>query len=190
MCKKTIITCALSALCLMAFAQEGHARHRPNGGERPRRHAREGENGDRKMQRSSESGERRRPQFNEETRRLIAAYRRDPTEANKTALRKQVAADYEKRIERKKAELAELKRTASIESRMNEIEDELDEMIQNRDRRIDQMMTRFTEKPEAREGRGPHERRGGGRHGGGRHGGGRHGGRGPRTPRDRHGDNG
>lgn len=200
MCKKTIITCALSALCLMAFAQEGHARHRPNGGERPRRHAREGENGDRKMHRSSESGERRRPQFNEETRRLIAAYRRDPTEANKTALRKQVAADYEKRIERKKAELAELKRTASSESRVKEMEGEVDEMIQNRDRRIDQMMTRFTEmrsrpdESEAREGRGPRERRGGvrrggGLHGGGRHGEGRHSERGPRSPRDRQGDN-
>ena len=185
MCKKTIVTCAITVLCLVAFAQEEHGRHRPNGGERPRRHVREGENGDRKMHRSSESGERRRPQLNEETRKLIAAYRRDPTEANKTALRKQVEADYEKRIERKKAELAELKRTAGSESRVKELEGELDEMIQSRDRRIDQMMTRFTEKPEAREGRRPHERRGGGRHGGGRHGG-----RGPRTPRDRHGDNG
>ena len=201
MCKKTIVTCAITVLCLVAFAQEEHGRHRPNGGERPRHHAREGENGDRKMHRSSESGERRRPQLNEETRKLIAAYRRDPTEANKTALRKQVEADYEKRIERKKAELAELKRTAGSESRVKELEGELDEMIQSRDRRIDQMMTRFTEKrsrpdeSEAREGRGPHERRGGGRHGGGRHGGGRHGegrhgGRGSRSPRDRHGDNG
>lgn len=194
--KKTIVTCALAALCLVAFAQEEHGRHRPNGGERPRRHVRGDENGDRKMHRSPESGERRRPQLNEETRKLIAAYRRDPTETNKSALRKQVEADYEKRIERKKAELAELKRSAGSESRVKEMEGELDEMIQSRDRRIDQMMSRFTEKrsrpdeSEAREGRGPHERRGGGRHGGGRHGGGRHGGRGPRTPRDRHGDNG
>ena len=87
MCKKTIVTCALAAFCLMAFAQEKHGRHQPNGGERPRRHAREGENGDRKMHGSSESGERRRPQINEETRKLIAAYRRDPTEAHKAALR-------------------------------------------------------------------------------------------------------
>jgi len=194
--KKTIVTCALAALCLVAFAQEEHGRHRPNGGERPRRHVRGDENGDRKMHRSPESGERRRPQLNEETRKLIAAYRRDPTETNKSALRKQVEADYEKRIERKKAELAELKRSAGSESQVKEMEGELDEMIQSRDRRIDQMMSRFTEKrsrpdeSEAREGRGPHERRGGGRHGGGRHGGGRHGGRGPRTPRDRHGDNG
>ena len=194
--KKTIVTCALAALCLLAFAQEEHGRHRPNGGERPRRHVRGDENGDRKMHRSPEIGERRRPQLNEETRKLIAAYRRDPTETNKSALRKQVEADYEKRIERKKAELAELKRSAGSESQVKEMEGELDEMIQSRDRRIDQMMSRFTEKrsrpdeSEAREGRRPHERRGGGRHSGGRHGEGRRGGRGHRTPRDRHGDNG
>ncbi len=196
MCRKTIVTCALAALCLVAFAQEEHGRHRPNGGERPRRHVREGENGDRKMHRASESGERRRPQLSEETRKLIAAYRRDPTEANKAALRKQVEADYEKRIEHKKAELAKLKRTADSESRVKELEGEVDEMIQSRDRRINQMMSRFTEKrsqpdeSKAREDRRPHERRGGGRHGGGRHGEGRRGGRGHRTPRDRHGDNG
>ena len=194
--KKTIVTCALAALCLVAFAQEEHGRHRPNGGERPRRHVRGDENGDRKMHRSPESGERRRPQLNEETRKLIAAYRRDPTETNKSALRKQVEADYEKRIERKKAELAELKRTASSESRVKEIEGELDEMIRNRDRRIDQMMTRFTEKrsrpdeSEAREGRRPRGQRGGGRHGESRHGEGRRNERSPRSPRDRQGDNG
>ena len=197
--KKTIVTCALAALCLMAFAQEEHGRRRPNGGERPRNHSREGKNGDREMHRSSESGERRRQQINEETRKLIAAYRRDPTEAHKAALRKQVEADYEKRIERKKAELAELKRTAGSESRMKELEGEVDELIQNRDSRIDKMMTRFTEKhsrpdeSEAREGHHPHGRRGRGRHGGGHHDGGRHGGghhgeRGHRSPRGRQGD--
>ena len=190
MCRKTIVTCALAALCLVAFAQEEHGRHRPNGGERPRRHAMGGENGNRKMHGSSESGERRRPQLNEETRKLIAAYRRDPTEANKTALRKQVEADYEKRIERKKAELAELKRSAGSESQVKEMEGELDEMIQSRDRRIDQMMARFTEKrsrpdeSEAHEGHRPRGQRGGGRHGEGRHGE-----RGPRTTRDKQGGN-
>ena len=188
--KKTIVTCALAALCLMAYAQEEHGRHRPNGGERPRNHSREGKNGDREMHRSSESGERRRPQINEETRKLIAAYRRDPTEAHRAALRKQVEADYEKRIERKKAELAELKRTTSSESRVKEMEGELDKMIQNRDRRIDQMMARFTEKrsrpdeSEAHEGHRPRGQRGGGRHGEGRHGE-----RGPRTTRDKQGGN-
>ena len=171
---KTIVTCALAAFCLMAFAQQGERRRRPDSGERPRRHAMGGEYNGERSRRSSGDGERRRPQLSEETRRLIAAYQRDPTEANKAALRKQVEADYEKRIERKKEQLAELKRAAGSESRVKEVEGELDQMIQNRDRRIDQMMTRFTEKrsrpdeSEAREGHHQHKRRGEGHRGGGR----------------------
>ena len=171
---KTIVTCALAAFCLMAFAQQGERRRRPEGGERPRRHAMGGEYGGERSRRSPGDGERRRPQLSEETRKLIAAYHRDPTEANKAALRKQVEADYEKRIERKKEQLAELKRAADSESRVKEVEDELDQMIQNRDRRIDQMMMRFTEKrsrpneSEAREGQRQHRRRGEGHRGGGR----------------------
>lgn len=171
---KSIVTCTLTALCLTAFAQQGEPRRRPDGGERPRRHAMGGENGGRRMFRFSETGEQRRPQLSEETRKLIAAYQRDPTEANKAALRKQVEADYEKRIERKKEQLAELKRTDGSESRIKELKGELDEIIQNRDKRIDQMMTRFTERrsrpdePEARESRRPYRRRGEGRHGEGR----------------------
>ena len=171
---KTIVTCALAAFCLMAFAQQGERRRRPDGGERSRRHAMGGEYGGERSRRSSGDGERRRPQLSEETRKLIAAYQRDPTEANKAALRKQVEADYEKRIERKKEQLAELKRAAGSESRVKEVEGELDQMIQNRDRRIDQMMTRFTEKrsrpdeSEAREGPRQHKRRGEGHRGGGR----------------------
>ncbi len=171
---KTTVTCALAAFCLMAFAQQGERRRRPDGGERSRRHAMGGEYGGERSRRSSGDGERRRPQLSEETRRLIAAYQRDPTEANKAALRKQVEADYEKRIERKKEQLAELKRAAGSESRVKEVEDELDQMIQNRDRRNDQMMTRFTEKrsrpeeSEAREGQRQHRRRGEGHRGGGR----------------------
>ena len=126
------------------------------------------------MFRSSETDEQRRPQLSEETRKLIAAYQRDPTEANKAALRKQVEADYEKRIERKKEQLAELKRTDGSESRIKKLKGELDEIIQNRDKRIDQMMTRFTERrsrldeSEARESRRPYRRRGEERHGEGR----------------------
>ena len=80
---KTIVTCALAAFCLMAFAQQGERRRRPDSGERPRRHAMGGEYGGERSRRSSGDGERRRPQLSEETRRLIAAYQRDPTEANK-----------------------------------------------------------------------------------------------------------
>ena len=67
--KKTIVTCALAALCLVAFAQEEHGRHRPNGGERPRRHATAGgENAGERQRRAPENGERQRPQIDDETR--------------------------------------------------------------------------------------------------------------------------
>jgi hypothetical protein len=75
---------------------------------------------------------------------------------------------------RKKEQLAELKRAAGSESQVKEVESELEQMIQNRDRRIDQMMMRFTEKrsrpdeSEAREGPRQHKRRGEGHRGGGR----------------------
>ena len=131
---KTIVTCALAALCLATFAQQGERRRRPDG-----------ETGGARMHRFSTTVERERPQLNEETRQLIAAYRRDPTEANKAALRKQVEANYEKVIERKKAKLEELKRSGHDQSRVKEMEERLDEMRKNREKRIDKMMSRFTD---------------------------------------------
>ena len=70
------------------------------------------DNGGRKMFRRSTTVEKERPQLNEETKRLIAAYRQNPTEENKAALRRQVEANYDKVIARKKAKLEELKQTA------------------------------------------------------------------------------
>lgn len=46
-----------------------------------------------------------RPQLNEETKRLIASYRRDPSEANRSALRKQVGINYDKVLDRKRRSL-------------------------------------------------------------------------------------
>ena len=43
---------------------------------------------------------------------LIALCRRDPTEENLAALRRQVAVNYDAAVARKKAKLEELKRTA------------------------------------------------------------------------------
>jgi len=64
--------------------------------------------------RFSTTVEKERPELNAETKALIAAYHRDPSEANKAALKKQIEVNYDKVIERKKAKLAELKRTAFI----------------------------------------------------------------------------
>ena len=90
-----------------------------------------------KLHRFSTTIEKERPQLNEETKRLIASYRRDPSEANRSALRKQVGINYDKVLDRKKAKLEELKRTARHASKIQEMQEIVDEMVQNREARID-----------------------------------------------------
>ena len=72
------------------------------------------------MHRFSTTVEKERPQLNEETKRLIALCRRDPTEENLAALRRQVAANYDAVVARKKAKLEELKRTARHQSKIDD----------------------------------------------------------------------
>ena len=72
------------------------------------------------MHRFSTTVEKERPQLNEETKRLIALCRRDPTEENLAALRHQVAANYDAVVARKKAKLEELKRTARHQSKIDD----------------------------------------------------------------------
>jgi formylglycine-generating enzyme required for sulfatase activity len=102
-------------------------------------------NPDAKLHRFSTTVEKERPQLNDETKRLIAAYHRNPTEENKAALRWQCEKNYEKILERKKAKLEELKREAKHQSKVDEMQDIVDEMITNREHRIDQTMARFTD---------------------------------------------
>ena len=97
-----------------------------------------------KLHRFSTTIEKERPQLNEETKRLIASYRRNPSEANRSALRKQVGINYDKVLDRKKAKLEELKRTARHASKIQEMQEIVDEMVQNREARIDQSMRRFS----------------------------------------------
>ena len=52
--------------------------------------------------------EKERPQLDDVTRGLIAAYQKNPTKANKQALRKQIAINYDKVVAKKKAKLEEL----------------------------------------------------------------------------------
>ena len=72
------------------------------------------------MHRFSMTVEKERPQLNEETKRLIALCRRDPTEENLAALRRQIAANYDAVVARKKAKLEELKRTARHQSKIDD----------------------------------------------------------------------
>ena len=98
--------------------------------------------------------EKERPELDEETKRLIAAYRQNPTDTNYNALRKQAEINYDKVVERKKAKLEELKQTAKDASKVEEMQVIVDEMLKDRENRINQTMSRFTDKrlrPNARQ---------------------------------------
>lgn len=97
--------------------------------------------------------EKERPELSEETQKLIAAYRKNPTEANLAALRKQVEKNYDKVVARKKAKLEELKQTARDKSKITEMQEIVDEMLKDRENRVNQTLSRFTDerlRPDAR----------------------------------------
>ena len=98
-----------------------------------------------KLHRFSTTIEKERPQLNEETKRLIAAYRRDPSEANRAALKAQVERNYDAVVARKKAKLEELKRTARDRYKVEEMQNIVDEMLRDRDQRVENSMRRFTD---------------------------------------------
>ena len=98
-----------------------------------------------KLHRYSTTIEKERPQLNEETKRLIAAYRRDPSEANRAALKKQVERNYDAVVARKKAKLEELKRTARDHYKVEEMQNIVDEMLRDRDQRVENSLRRFTD---------------------------------------------
>lgn len=98
--------------------------------------------------------EKERPELDDETKRLIAAYRKDPTQKNYEALRKKVAENYDEVVARKKAKLEELKQTAKHQSKIDEMQEIVDEMLADRENRINQTMSRFADarmRPGARE---------------------------------------
>ena len=102
-------------------------------------------NNEAKIHKYSKTIEKERPQLNEETKRLIAAYRKNPTAENRDALRKQVELNYDAVIARKIAKLEELKQTARHESKIREMQAIVDEVIQDKESRIEQSMQRFTD---------------------------------------------
>ena len=107
-----------------------------------------------KMHKYSTVIEKERPELDEETKRLIAAYRRNPTEENRAALRRQVELRYDAVVARKKAKLEELKKTAKDPEKVEEMRIIVEEMLRDREARIEQSMQRFADprlKPNARE---------------------------------------
>ena len=133
---KLIITFATAVLSLGTFAQQQgrtseHGQMRPNPGA--------------KLHRFSTTIEKERPQLNQETKDLIAAYRRAPSDENRAALRRQVAVNYDAVVARKKAKLEELRRTARHQSKVDEMQTIVDEMLRDREQRIEASMARFTD---------------------------------------------
>lgn len=98
-----------------------------------------------KLFKYSSTIEKERPQLNDETKRLIANYRQNPTAENWDALRRQAEINYDKVVERKKAKLEELKMTARHTSKIEEMQQIVDEMLRDRENRINQTMSRFTD---------------------------------------------
>jgi len=98
-----------------------------------------------KLHRYSTTIEKERPQLNDETKQAIAAYRRDPSDENRASLRKQVERNYDAVVARKKAKLDDLKRTARDKSKVEEMQNIVDEMLRDREQRIENTMRRFTD---------------------------------------------
>ena len=93
----------------------------------------------------STTTEKERPTLDDETKRLISEYRKNPTDENYNALRKKVESNYDKVLERKKAKLEELKQTAKHSNKVDEMQEIVDEMIKERENRINQTLSRFTD---------------------------------------------
>lgn len=138
-------TATVLAVALVGFAAFVVRAERP-----PRRATVEGA----KLHKFSKTVEKKRPQLDEETKKLISAYRCDPSEANRAALEKKVRENYDKVIARKQAKLEELKKTARHESKIKEMEAIVREVIADKENRVARSMQRFTDprlRPGARE---------------------------------------
>lgn len=103
------------------------------------------ENPQSKSFRYSQTIEKERPELNDATKKLIAAYRKNPTQENKAALREQIARNYDAVLYRKKAKLAQLRQTARHASKITEMEEIVSEMERDRENRINQSLARFTD---------------------------------------------
>lgn len=97
------------------------------------------------MHRLSATIEKERPKLDDETMRLVAAYRKNPSEENRAALKKRVEANYDKVLARKKAKLEDLKKTAKEASKVREMQEIVDEMTVNRNLSVERTMSRFSD---------------------------------------------
>ena len=84
-----------------------------------------------------------RPKMDSKTHNLFVQYRKKPTEANKQALLDQMSIRYDKVVARKKNKLRQLEREAKTYNIVEHMQGIVDEMVQNRDSRIQQQFLRF-----------------------------------------------
>lgn len=87
--------------------------------------------------------EEARPELDAMTTALLRQYQQHPTEENKQALLKQMGVRYDKVVARKKAKLRELEREAKHQSLVDEMQGIVDEMVENRDIRLQQQFLRL-----------------------------------------------
>jgi hypothetical protein len=79
-----------------------------------------------------------RPEFSEETRQLAAACRRDPSEENRAALKRQIGIDYDRFLKEQRAKLKK-----GRDHRSQDAVRRLDAMKRDRDKYIERIMDRM-----------------------------------------------
>ena len=87
--------------------------------------------------------EESRPTLDAITSGLLRQYQKNPTEENKQALLEQMGIRYDKVVARKKAKLRELEREAKTYNLVLEMQAIVDEMVDNRDVRLQQQFLRL-----------------------------------------------
>ena len=87
--------------------------------------------------------EEERPGLNAATKAALVAYQKEPSEENKQALLEQMGTKYDKVVARKKAKLRELEREAKHQSLVDEMQAIVNEMVENRDIRLEQQFLRL-----------------------------------------------
>ena len=86
-----------------------------------------------------------RPQLDATTQACLVAYQKNPTDDNKDALLTQMGIRYDKVVARKKAKLRELERDAHDQSLIDQMQDIVDEMVDNREIRLEEQFLRLVD---------------------------------------------
>lgn len=86
-----------------------------------------------------------RPNLDALTKSMLVAYQQNPTDENQQALMEQMGVKYDKVVARKKAKLRQLEREVKTPDLVAEMQDIVDEMVENRDIRLEQQFWRLVD---------------------------------------------